>query len=351
MIRPVAVAVLVVLIAGCSGGPNASPSAGSPSAGSPSAAPSVASPTQSPDTTAWIVYQSGDGLRLTDPSGGVDRGALPFGPGDALHADWSPDGSRLAFVVNDSDGTRDVWTSDWDGSNARRLVDCMAPCRDADSPAWSPDGLRIAFTRIDNVDGHNPGSQLQAVTVATGEIATLAITQGAEYAGGARWSPDGRSLVVDVTRYIDDGNDTSTVTGSAIAVVNLDDAAPAFRLITTFESFSSYPDWHPTDPLIVFASGTASPLDPAGDPYDLFTVKPDGTGLTRLTHLGPDDDSLWMPAFQRDGGGILVTVIHRPDGHLTLGWLRVDGTGLIELGDGRPISGAHSRQRYLSPIS
>jgi Tol biopolymer transport system component len=139
----------------------------------------------------------------------------------------------------------------------------VAPCRDADSPAWSPDGHLIAFTRVDNVDGHNPGSKLQVVDADTGEITTVAATQGAEYATEPRWSPDGRSLVATITRYIDDGNDTETTTGSAIAVVGLDDVSPAFQPITTFESASWYPDWHPTDAVILFA---------AGEPSDLFTI-------------------------------------------------------------------------------
>lgn len=345
--RALIAAALLAGVFACSAGD----STGMPTATAPSPATAISAATPmattglapSPDVDAaapWIVYQSPDGLRLVEPDGGADRRALPDGPDGALHADWSPDGLRLAFVVDDPDGTRDVWTSDWDGSNAEQLVDCVAPCRDADSPAWSPDGLWIAFIRIDNVDGHNPGSKLQVIAVGTGETTTVAATRGAEYAGEPRWSPDGRSLVATIVRYVDDGNDTQTVTGSAITVVGLDDVTPDFRPITTFESLSGYPDWHPTDSVILFA---------AGEPTDLFTIRPDGTGLTRLTNQRPGDDLLFMPAYRPDGSGILVTLLH-PDGNLTLGTLEVDGIGVAELGDGSPIPGAHSRQRHV-PIS
>lgn len=344
-------AVLGLVVAACSAGGSPTMTPASSDGVSPTSVPtSVVSPAASPTPTLtpdaaaaapWIVYQSPDGLRLVAPDSGADRRALPDGPEDALHADWSRDGLRLAFAVDDPDGTRDVWISDWDGSNAELLVDCVAPCRDADFPAWAPDGLRIAFMRIDNVDGHNPGSKLQVIAVVTGEITTLAGTEGAEYAGEPRWSPDGRSLVALITRYIDDGNDTQTTTGSAIAVVGLDDVTPAFRPITTFESGSSYANWHPTDAVILFA---------AGEPSDLFTIRPDGTALTRLTYQQPGDVQLLMPAYRPDGSGILVTLLH-PEGNLTLGTLGLDGTGLAELGDGSPIPGAHSHQRNVPPTS
>ncbi len=299
----------------------------------PSAAAPSASTIPEDGDVAWVVYQSGDGLRLIHPVSGTSRRVLPDGPAGARHPDWSPDGSRLAFVVDDPDGTRDVWTSDWDGSNAAVLVDCVAPCRDADSPAWSPDGTRIVFHRYDVVDGRNPGSTLQVVDIATGAITTLASTTGAEYVRGPRWSPDGRSIVVEIERYIDDGNDTEEITGVAIGVVDLDEPTPSLRVIRDFETFSTYPDWHPTEDLILFAAGARDPLDPTDAPSNLFTIRPDGTGLTQLTTQGPDDDGIWMPTYRPDGSGILATLVDRPGFDLTLVSLAADGTGLADLDD------------------
>ena len=116
------------------------------------------------------------------------------------------------------------------------------------------------------MDGRNPGSSLQVVDIATGAITTLASTTGAEYVVNPRWSPDGRSIVVQIDRYIDDGNDTEEITGQAIGVVDLDAATPSIRVIRELETFSTYPDWHPTDDLILFAAGARDPLDPADAP-------------------------------------------------------------------------------------
>ena len=307
-----------------------------------------ASPSPSVDDVAWVVYQSPEGLRLIHPVSGTSRRVLPNGPAGALHPDWSPDGSRLAFAVDDADGTRDLWTSDWDGSNAAVLVDCRVPCRDADSPAWSPDGTRIAFHRIDNVNGRNPGSTVQVVDIATGVITTLASTTGAEYVLGPRWSPDGRSIVVQIDRYIDDGNDTEEITGSAIGVVDVGAESPSIRVIRELETFSTYPDWHPTDDLILFAAGARRPLDPADAPSNLFTIRPDGTGLTPAHAPGRGGRRHLDAGLPAGRIGILATLVARPDFALTLVSLAADGTGLADLDDVGPTSGGHSRQRPLA---
>ncbi len=301
-------------------------------------------PTPSPDpSVAWILYQAVGGMQLIRPDGTDPTPILRDLPGP-VHADWSPDGQRITFNVDDPDGTRDIWTSAWDGSRAERLVDCQAPCRDADSPAWSPDGKRIAFSRIDNIDGHNPGSKIQAVDLATGAVTSLVATKGAEYAGAPRWSPDGGSLVVEVSRFVNDGNDTTEMTGRTVAILDLSAAKPSLRTLQPLDAWASYPDWHPTADLILFAAGPVDPLDPKLLPQNLFTIRPDGTGLTQITSQGPAEDGLWMPAFRRDGSGILATLVHRPNGNLTLAALQIDGSGLGELG-GAGIPGAHSRQR------
>ena len=82
-------------------------------------------------------------------------------------------------------------------------------------------------------------------------------------------------------------------------------------------------------------------------PTRIFTVHPDGSGLTQLTDFGPDDPIVWLPAWTPDGSAILVTVTDRATGDHALGRLRADGSRL-ELLPG-PILGAHARQSTSSP--
>lgn len=302
------------------------------------------------DGDPWIVYQGEHGMQRVLPTGFNETPVVQSMGMNAFHMDFSPDGRSLAFSTDDPDGTRDLWMSGWDGADPVRLVDCVKPCRDADAAAWSPDSSSVVFVRIDNIDGHNPGSALQLVDVKSGKVTTLFATTGADYLVGPRWSPDGRSIVAEVDRYIDDGNDTQEITGKAIVIVHVDADPATMEVIRPFEDFASYPDWHPTENLLLFEMGDREPMDPAAAPQNIFTIRPDGSELTQVTKQGPDDDGLWMATFRTDGQGILATRVDRPSGRLTIVSIAMDGTiSEVTAGDQRSTrSGAHPRQRRPS---
>lgn len=55
---------------------------------------------------------------------------------------FSPDGRRLAFI-SERNGTREVWVSNADGSEALQLTSVQGP--PTGRPSWSPDGRYLAF--------------------------------------------------------------------------------------------------------------------------------------------------------------------------------------------------------------
>ena len=330
-------------------------------AASPSPA---ASPYAVRDGEPWIVFEAGVpevhgvGNRLIRPDGSDEHWATPDAPitsdpggqggggGDGwqLHPDWSPDGSQLAFAVDtwpDPDFTRDLWVSDADGSNTRQVYDCVAPCFFAEWPAWSDDGSSLLFVRWDHDDSGTPGSQLQLLDLASGDVTTLAATTGAEYFLYPRWSPDGRSVVAEIDTYTDISDSASQV-GSSIAIVDLTSDPGRVTKLTGPDVWAEYPDWHPSQDLIVY---TARPTDDPGKPKALFTMRPDGS---RDHLLAKDAYSLTQPTWLPDGSGIILVRIKGDDlGTATMVTVTADGTDLSSATSDHPRFGTHPRMRPL----
>lgn len=366
MMRTRAVSLAALVLVGCSSSEAGStPTAGASTSAEPtttwSTSAGATTTTESVDTVRphepWIVYHLYTGsieIRLVRPDGTGDHALLPGLGVDQVHPDWSPDGSQIAYAADDS-----IWVVDADGTDNRRLAGCTSPCRDLDKPAWSPDGSKVAFVRIDLVDGKNPGSIVQTADVATGEVTDVFRTTGAEYANYPRWSPDGTSLVVELDRFADDDNDTFTMTGSAIGVVDI--ASSTVRVLTDWSIYGAYPDWNPTEDLIVFSTFDLSARDGGSfpdpsPPSDLYTIDPDGSGLTQLTH-NPSGTTLvrnktasgplsTQPTWSPDGQSILIVQV---DGTTWPGWrmgiIDADGTDLQPATGSTYQKGTHPRLR------
>ncbi|MDQ4024093.1 MAG: DPP IV N-terminal domain-containing protein, partial [Actinomycetota bacterium] len=83
-------------------------------------------------TEVFLVHRSGHGATQLTSDGGAK--STPR---------WSPDGTRVLFVRDDS-GNRDLWIVDADGGAQRRVTSLPG---DETAPQWSPDGERIVFVR------------------------------------------------------------------------------------------------------------------------------------------------------------------------------------------------------------
>jgi dipeptidyl aminopeptidase/acylaminoacyl peptidase len=254
----------------------------------------------------------------------------------ARHADWSPDGNWLVYRVDGPADTDTIWISRVDGAEARQLVDCDSPCLFVDDPAWSPDGTRIAFWR----DGGDEGQAIRVVDVASGAVTSVISGSPGEGPAQPRWAPAGDRLVIEIELHDTSGN----VTGNRLGLIDLAAEIPTFEYLTPPELSADYPDWSSFADTILFEAGDGDPFSLEGEPLQLFTIRPDGSGLVQLTTRSASEGLLALPAWAAGGNAILLTLIHSRD-NFTLARADSDGSHVTEIlgDDGQPIVGAHTR--------
>ena len=188
------------------------------------------------------------------------------GNGDTLPAwhsrpVWSPHGKRLVYLRGvDDDATQDVWLMGARGRHKKLLLRGRS-VRDFMDMAWAPRARRIALVVV---DFRSERHDLAIFNMKTHKLTNLHVFRGFRWnVVDVDWSPDGRRLV-----------------------------------------FSAYEN-----------TGASPP------PYDLFSIRPNGTGLRRLTAT-PDQSetgAVWSPngtrlAYARFSNGCDSVVISAPNG-------------------------------------
>lgn len=246
------------------------------------------------------------------------------GPGVTLGLGvWSADGSRVAAEgFNDAHASRD-------GIYLFRSVDGGGVVRvthNHDIPiAFSPDGSKILFLRtvidideascdsgeanlfVVNVDGTDL-TQLNPPGTSTGLTDTPVV-------GSQGWSPDGKQVIFVA-------GEGSFCTGEKAAYVVNVDGTNAHQITPVGNMFDAV--WSPDGRWIAYDM-------PHGDSRDLFLVHPDGTEQRLVTNA---DDGRWSfgPAWSPDSRWLVFDRGTRDDFSDSDLWIvRVDGTGLTRL--------------------
>jgi len=318
---------LIVALAACTS-PSASPSPTSPTQSAPASEEASAPPTTG-DGEGWIVFQGlALGLTLIHPDG-TGSHVILGPPGDQVHADWSPDGSQIAYVQV-TDTASDIWITDPQGTNREPLL-AEYPAELSglfwDTPAWSPDGSQIATVGYEG----NPNSELPTGTV----LAIVEVDSGEIMIAGQfvqadgflhsfpRWSPDGSAFVINMDHVVGE-----EFIGSTVAVIRQTDTGWSEPEAITDVGQWARPDWHPTDDLIVFCSYDIGAFDSTDEPSNLFTIRSDGAELTQITDFGPGEERASQPTWTLDGRIIFTYVTGADDEQRNVAFINVDGSGL-----------------------
>jgi Tol biopolymer transport system component len=250
-----------------------------------SAAPGASLPAAAESET--IVFASNRAINLewpdifvASPAGGRPRNLTRSAEIDEQGAAWSPDGKRIAFGSQlRTNASSDIFVMDADGINIVQLT----TDREIDqAPAWSPDGREIAFESF-------RGQRLRIWVMKPDGSNQHPITGVDTSAVDPSWSPNGKRLAFS---------------GADVEMVNAD--GTGHRVVTRGDAFAI--EWS--------RSGRIGFIRDTADALAVFSVRPDGRGLHRLTGRNCEAQGLaWSP----NGRSLVVACstslwIYRADG-------------------------------------
>ena len=251
---------------------------------------------------------------------------LPIPPRAYTRAAVSPDGSRVAVVIQEGSGNTDVWTSEVARGTLSRVT--TDPAVD-DAPLWTPDGERLVFSS--NRDGQlglywkdsdGRGDVEQLVSLESQILSPYAVT------------PDGTAVLF---------NSRTTANGFDVNVLSLQEERSWTPLIASAVNEGS-PSLSPDGFWVAYNS------DETGQNEVYMERFPD-LGERRLVSIGGGDDPLWSPdgreLFYRSLSNEMMSVAVVTEPTLTLGRPEVVFAGAYFQIGGRRHDISPDGQRFL----
>ena len=244
----------------------------------------------------------------------------------------TPSGDRMALVMWDTDGT-----------NPRRVYSDDVTVMGLE---WSRDGRWLAFG-AGGFFGRRTTEPAQIMIMRPDGSDAHAVTKGPGNAGFPSWSPDRTQIVYRLW--------TDNEQGEGLRIVDV----PTGESTVLTREYDTLPIWSPNGDVIMFTR-YASDERFLYDEFDIYTIRPDGTDLKRLTDAeGNDAHSFWSP----DGNSILWSssrfgfkdesplVINQPQPYAELFIMDADGSNQRPLTDNQYEEGtpAWLPEEFLKP--
>jgi TolB protein len=244
---------------------------------------------------------------------------------------FSPAGDRFAFVGQAEKAMGAGLTIASVGDVKSQII-FRDPARNILGPQWSPNGERIIFgVGVFNAffngfhglflkpeDRAEGGAQVAMINPDGSGFREL--TSGPNNNGFPSMSPDGRRFVYR----------TFGPEGEGLRIMDVETK----KVTTLSNGYDNFPLWSPRGDLIMFSRQAQ------GD-YEIYSIKPDGTGVKRLTHSrGNDAHMAWSPdgahivfASTRMGFKDEMTYTDAPQPYGEIFVMRADGSDVQQLTD------------------
>ena len=162
---------------------------------------------------------SADSARLLTPEASLNLRSIS-------DLQFSPDGSRIAFVVMDPPKgerrARHIWLHEIKSGSDRQIT---FSAKDESSPRWSPDGKQLAF-----LSNREDQQQIYVMRMDGGEAAAL--TKGKRSVHSFGWSPDGKQIAFLAPDPKTDPEEKKEKAKDDAHVVDKDDKQPRLWLLT-----------------------------------------------------------------------------------------------------------------------
>jgi Tol biopolymer transport system component len=218
-----------------------------------------------------------------------------------------------------------IWsTINRNGWNRRHLAGCKTGSCVVSAYAWSPAGKRLAFLR--GIRGGRFRREQLSLFVVRADGKRERRLDGC---GKPKWTSCGDFFGSRIS-WAPDGSRVVVTRGGSLYTFNVD--RKGFRRLTSCgrlaSCFDKHPAWAPDGSTILFAR-----LDGPRS-QSIYSVKPDGTGLTRLTD---PRDQTGNPVWSPDGRRIAFDAWDETESRIYV--MRPDGSDPTLLKAGPPASG------------
>ena len=212
----------------------------------------------------------------------------------AREPDWSPDCRQIALVLGGA-----LYVADRDGSNLRRVFG-----RAGDSvqfPAYSPDGSKIAFVvRSDERSQDHRFERRHVYTVGADGTGVTRLTSGAVEDNYPTWSPDGRKLAFGRETWTEESAQGRRGSEWFISIVDADGGN--LQEITRGSPNEFRPSWSPDGSRIALVRNRQLALmDPDGTDVEALPVDHRLNGWSKLS-WSPDGTQLAFSGSEDQGG-------------------------------------------------